>query len=106
MLPLVVLQAPSAAPDQGTQSAIVVLGAKADRLPAVYHYDARGELTQCRITRSSGDSDVDRLWCEAARRCAAKWAGDNGTLRACIRPLHRDLLKGLVDTRNSARARH
>jgi hypothetical protein len=101
-----VLQAPPAASDQNAESEIVVLGHKADRLRVIYHYSALGEMTQCRITRSSGDSDVDRLWCEAARRCAAKLLGDNGKVKACIRPLHHELLKDLVDARTQARARH
>jgi hypothetical protein len=105
MLMLAVLQAPSAAPDGNTDDAILVLGQKADRLRVTYHYDGRGELTQCRVTRSSGDSDVDRLWCEAARRCAAEWIGDSRNVRACIRPRHGAMLKDLADSRKRARSR-
>jgi hypothetical protein len=105
MLMLALVQAPSAAADGSMDDAILVLGQKADRLRVTYHYDGRGELTRCRVNRSSGDSDVDRLWCEAAGRCAAEWIGDSQKVRACIRPLHHEMLKQLADRRKRAGSR-
>jgi TonB family protein len=86
---------PSAAPAAATEE-IVVLARRLGRVRVDYRLAPSGQVSSCRVTRSSGDAAVDRIGCGALRECAANGASDRGALRRCVARHRRELLNALA----------
>lgn len=69
-------------------------------------YDSAGNLTQCEVTRSTGDVDLDHAFCEIARACAAGKevkAGTGGD--SCMDRKQAEVFARIVAQRNDASSR-
>jgi hypothetical protein len=84
---------------------IVVIGRRARAVRWDWRVDKGGRLTKCKITRSSGDKDIDQIGCEATRRCAAGGIRKAAPMKACIVPVRNELIRALADARAEQRAR-
>lgn len=101
MIALLLMLAVQDVPDANDE--IVVLARKAQAVRWDWRVNDSGVLTKCRITRSSGDAEVDRIGCAATRVCAAKKPASRKAMTACIIATRRDLLVDLADRRAEQR---
>lgn len=105
MLLSAIQSAPDTAAGAPAEAEIVVIGRKARAVRWDYHVDKNREVTMCRVTKSSGDPDVDGLGCEATRQCASRGLRSSAQMKACIIPVRRELIAALADARAEERAR-
>ena len=106
LLSLAALQGPStpaAAEGEELAEAITVIGQRARRVRWDWRVNRAGRLTKCKITRSSGDTEIDQIGCEATRRCAASGLRREREMRACIVPLREQLIRALAERRGMGR---
>ena len=82
---------------------ITVLAGRAKRIRWHYAITKKGALKTCRITRSSGDGEIDALVCEATRQCAGEGPADRTRINACVTPRAKDLIYALRDRRVAAK---
>lgn len=101
LLQAVMAQPPSAVPEQ--EDDIVVMGRRLGRLRIDYRLDAGGQISACRVARSSGDPGIDRIGCGALRACAAGQPVVRGVLRSCVLRSRRELLTALAAARRDGR---
>jgi hypothetical protein len=87
----------SAAPTGET--GIVVLGRRARNVQVVFERGESGRLSACRVIRTSGDAEVDELWCIALDRCATSWSVSAPKVKSCARRERRVLLAALAEKR-------
>ena len=81
-----VLQAPSAAPPPSSVTEdIVVIGQRVRKVKFRIKLDKAGR-TVCRITRSSGDPEIDSFACDAARPCVRPDSVTKAAMEACLGP--------------------
>jgi TonB family protein len=80
---------------------IVIIARRARGVRWDWKVDKAGRLTKCKITRSSGDREIDQIGCEATRQCAAKGIRKARQMRACIIPLRRQLIVELAERRSA-----
>lgn len=64
---------------------IVVIGRKVRKLKFRIKLDKAGKVA-CRITRSSGDPEIDRLACDTARPCVRPDIVTKAAMEACLGP--------------------
>jgi hypothetical protein len=64
---------------------IVIIGQKVRKIKFRIKLDKRGR-TVCRITRSSGDPEIDRLACDTARPCVRPDIVTKAAMTACLEP--------------------
>jgi hypothetical protein len=105
---LLLIADPQAAPSTGVTDSeqnqeIVVIGRRARGVRWDWRVNKAGQLTKCRITRSSGDPEIDQIGCEATRQCAASGIRNKRPMEACIVPLRRQLIIALAERRVAAR---
>lgn len=74
--------APVAAPPEND---IVIIGRKVRKIRFRIKLDKRGQ-TVCRITRSSGDPEIDSLACDTARPCVRPDIVTASAMTACLEP--------------------
>jgi hypothetical protein len=65
--------------------------------------DGRLVLTQCRVTRGSGNAELDAVPCEAARQCIAGNPADRRALEACVDEQSQGRLDAIVARWRAAR---
>ncbi|WP_294306520.1 hypothetical protein [uncultured Sphingomonas sp.] len=68
-----------------TQDEIVVMGERIKRLKLETRRDRKTKAMMCRITRPSGEAELDRLACAAALPCSES-AHTMAEFRACFFP--------------------
>jgi TonB family protein len=104
---LLAIAQPQPAPDVGVGEAeaeeIVVIGRRARGVRWDWKVDKAGRLTKCKVTKSSGDREIDRIGCEATRRCAARGIRKAGAMRDCVIPVRTELIAELADRRVAER---
>ncbi|HEX8216445.1 MAG TPA: hypothetical protein VF577_03180 [Allosphingosinicella sp.] len=105
LLSLAALQGASTPAAEGEElaEAITVIGQRARRVRWDWRVNRAGRLTKCKITRSSGDSEIDQIGCEATRQCAASGLRRERQMRACIIPLREQLIRALAERRGMGR---
>ena len=101
---LLLIAAPQAVPATGVADSaqieeIVIIGRRAGGVRWDWNVDKAGRLTKCKITRSSGDREIDQIGCEATRQCAARGVRKARPMRNCIIPLRRHLIAELARRR-------
>jgi hypothetical protein len=62
---------------------IVIIGQKVRKLKFRLKLDKAGKVV-CRITRSSGDAEIDGLACDAARPCVRPDIVTSAAMTACL----------------------
>ncbi|HEX8127339.1 MAG TPA: hypothetical protein VF548_17325 [Allosphingosinicella sp.] len=67
------------------ESDIVIIGERVRKLKFRMKLDKAGEVV-CRITRSSGDVEIDRLACDTARPCVRPDIVTKAAMQACLEP--------------------
>ena len=92
----------------GTQVAepvedIVVLGERLKRVGVSMKIDRKGRLRACQVTRSVGDPELDRFWCEAGVACAATKPKDAAALTACVEGRKEEYLERVFALRSAKR---
>jgi hypothetical protein len=90
---------------QAEEPEIIVIGRRARAVRWDWRVDKAGRLTKCKITKSSGDREIDQIGCDATRRCAAQGIRQAKAMKACIVPVRRELIAVLADARAERRAR-
>jgi hypothetical protein len=90
-------QAPTATPD--TSDDIVVLGKRLQEVGVRMKVDRKGRLRACSVTKSVGDADLDRFWCDAGVACAATKPKDAAALTACVEGRRGEFLERLARMR-------
>jgi hypothetical protein len=70
--------------DDAVAEEIIVLGRKAETTKVKIQINTESRKVSCKITKSSGDKDVDRTVCEAVRLCAVISDLTPQTLEACL----------------------
>ena len=107
-LAAILLLAAAPAPSAAAESEIVVLGRKLQMLEVDVRARKRGgklEIYRCRVTRGSGDPEVDAIPCGTAHQCLAG-ASPPTTRKAlgtCIEALSNERLDGIAAQRRAAR---
>jgi hypothetical protein len=101
---LLLIADPQTAPAAGVADSeqmeeIVIIGRRARGVRWDWHVNKAGRLTKCKITRSSGDREIDQIGCEATRQCAAMGIRKERQMRTCIIPLRRQLIAELARRR-------
>jgi hypothetical protein len=94
---------PAVADSQEVIEEIVVIGRRARGVRWDWNVNKAGRLTKCKITRSSGDREIDQIGCDATRQCAASGARREREMRACIIPLRQQLIRALAERRATER---
>ncbi len=90
-------QVPTVAPD--TADDIVVLGQRLQDVGVRMKIDRKGRLRACAVTKSVGDADLDRFWCDAGVACAATKPRDAAALTACVEGRRGEFLERLAQVR-------
>jgi hypothetical protein len=75
----------AAAPPLPTEQDIVVIGQRVRKIRFRLKADKAGKVA-CRITRSSGDPEIDALACDAARPCVRPDIVTKAAMTACLEP--------------------
>jgi hypothetical protein len=84
IVPLLLLAAQPAAVPAASENDIVIIGQKVRKLKFRIKLDKAGR-TVCRITRSSGDPEIDALACDAARPCVRPDIVTKTAMEACLK---------------------
>lgn len=85
LLLLAAQPAVAAEAEPAVQDDIVIIGQKIRKFKFRIKLDKRGQVV-CRITRSSGDPEIDRLACDAARPCVRPDIVTKAAMEACLAP--------------------
>jgi hypothetical protein len=99
---LLALAAQPAAVPPSSENDIVIIGQKVRKMRFRIKLDKAGQIA-CRITRSSGDSEIDRLACDAARPCVRPDIVTKAAMEACLEPRWAQIAE-LVVARRRARS--
>jgi hypothetical protein len=78
----------AAAPEASASPAendIIIIGERVRKIKFRIKLDKAGQ-TVCRITRSSGDSEIDGLACDTARPCVRPDIVTKAAMEACLKP--------------------
>jgi hypothetical protein len=78
---------------------IVVLGKRLQEVGVRMKIDRKGRLRSCAVTKSVGDADLDRFWCDAGVACAATRPKDAAALTACVEGRRGEFLERLTQVR-------
>lgn len=81
---------------------IVVIGHKVRKIRFRLNTDKSGKAI-CRIKRSSGDAEIDRLACDAARPCVRPDIVTTAAMTACLEPRWAQLAAQVAASRRNAR---
>jgi hypothetical protein len=96
LLLLAAQPAPAAVQPSPSENDIVVIGQKVRKVKFRVKADKAGNAV-CRITRSSGDSEIDALACEAGRACAHSTS--QSAMIACITPRWKQIATQVAERR-------
>ncbi|HEX8512128.1 MAG TPA: hypothetical protein VF688_03385 [Allosphingosinicella sp.] len=83
---------------------IVVIGQKVRKIKFRIKLDKAGR-TVCRITRTSGDSEIDSLACDAARPCVRPDIVTKAAMTACLEPRWAQLPAQIAERRRTGSVR-
>ncbi|HEX8469059.1 MAG TPA: hypothetical protein VF620_14770 [Allosphingosinicella sp.] len=75
----------AAAEPASAENDIVIIGERIRKVKFRIKLDKAGRVV-CRITRSSGDSEIDGLACDTARPCVRPDIVTKAALMACLEP--------------------
>jgi hypothetical protein len=92
---------PASAAPPAAENDIVVIGQKVRKLKFRIRLDAAGKVV-CRITRSSGDAEIDSLACAAARPCVTPDIVTEAAMTACLEPRWARLPAQIAERRHAA----
>jgi len=81
---------------------IVIIGERVRKIRFRIKLDKTGR-TVCRITRSSGDAEIDALACDAARPCVRPDIVTKAAMTACLEPRWAQLPRQIAARRRGAR---
>ena len=85
---------PSTLPPAATEEDIVVIGRRLREVR--FRFQANGgKLRFCKITKSTGDKILDRLTCDAAKRCAADRPKNVAEMTTCMTGQREQVLAAL-----------
>jgi hypothetical protein len=103
LLLLAAQPAPAADVQPGAmENDIVVIGQRVRKLKFRIKLDKAGRVA-CRITRSSGDPEIDRLACDAARPCVRPDTVTKAAMTACLEPRWAELPARIAERRRAAK---
>jgi hypothetical protein len=90
---------PAAAPTP-PENDIVVIGQRVRKVKFRIKLDKAGQAV-CRITRSSGDPEIDSLACDAARPCVRPDIVTKAAMTACLEPRWANLPAQIAERRRA-----
>lgn len=93
---------PAVAEAAPAENDIVVIGQRVRKVKFRIKLDKAGRVV-CRITRSSGDAEIDGLACDTARPCVRPDIVTKAAMTACLEPRWARLAEQVAAKRNSAR---
>jgi hypothetical protein len=76
---------PAVAGPTPAENDILIIGQRVRRIKFRIKLDKAGQAV-CRITRSSGDSEIDGLACDASRPCVRPDIVNRAAMTACLEP--------------------
>ncbi|HEY1125560.1 MAG TPA: hypothetical protein VGE65_07995 [Sphingobium sp.] len=106
MLALSLLLASAAAPSTPAEDEIVVIARKMQMIRVDIKAPKRnGQLVleRCRISRSSGDAELDAVPCAVTQACMAEKPADRKVLRICVERQSKLRLEEIAAGRRAAR---
>lgn len=80
---------------------IVIIGQKVRKIKFRIKLDKAGQVA-CRITRSSGDADIDSLACDTARPCVRPDIVTEAAMTACLEPRWAQLPARIAERRRAS----
>jgi hypothetical protein len=89
-------------PPSQAENDIVVIGQRVRKVKFRIRLDKAGRSV-CRITRSSGDAEIDGLACDAARPCVRPDIVTKAAMTACLEPRWAQLPAQIAERRRLAR---
>ncbi|HEX8062312.1 MAG TPA: hypothetical protein VF535_03770 [Allosphingosinicella sp.] len=92
---------PAGAAPAAAENDIVIIGEKVRKIKFRIKLDKAGQAV-CRITRSSGDPELDALACDTARPCVRPDIVTKAAMEACLRPRWAQLPARIAERRRSA----
>lgn len=101
IVPLLLLAAEPAAAASPPENDIVIIGQRVRKLKFRIKSDKAGKIV-CRITRSSGDSEIDSLACDTARPCVRPDIVTEAAMNACLEPRFARLPAQIAERRRMA----
>ncbi|HEU0097751.1 MAG TPA: hypothetical protein VFQ67_03155 [Allosphingosinicella sp.] len=104
MAGLLLIAAQPAIPAEAEPAAendILVIGQRVRKIKFRIKLDKAGG-TVCRITRSSGDAEIDRLACDTARPCVRPDIVTKAAMTACLEPRWAQLPAQIAARRRTA----
>jgi len=63
-----------------------------------------GSLTECKVTKSTGDADLDATFCESVRACLTPGHRDMNATTECMNSKSEELMRNLAAKRAVAKA--
>lgn len=87
----------------GVQDDILVLGRRTEKAIVTFKRDEDGRILSCDILQTSGDPELDQIWCTALDRCAAAKPPTVAKLKNCAKTLRRNLVAELSAKRRKTR---
>ncbi|MGZ8287530.1 MAG: hypothetical protein ACXW27_17870 [Allosphingosinicella sp.] len=96
---LALAAAPEVSPP-AAENDIVIIGQRVRKLKFRIKLDKAGRVA-CRITRSSGDPEIDSLACDAARPCVRPDIVTKAAMTACLEPRWAQLPAQIAERRRS-----
>jgi hypothetical protein len=97
---LLVAAQPAAVEAPPPENDIVIIGQRVRKLKFRIKSDKAGRVA-CRITRSSGDSEIDRLACDTARPCVRPDIVTPAAMTACLEPRWAQLVAQIAKRRRA-----
>ena len=80
----------------GTNAEIVVLAQRIKQLKFKLKRDNRTGAGLCHISKSSGDTELDQLACNAAVSCMGKQKLNGDVFLACLKPRWTEIVRDLA----------
>lgn len=102
LLLLAAQPAAAAAEPASAENDIVVIGRRVQKIKFRLKLDKAGKVV-CRITRSSGDPEIDSLACDAARPCVRRDIVTAAAMTACLESRWVQLPAQIAERRRLAR---
>ena len=66
--------------------------------------DKQGKVLKCEVTRSTGDPDLDRAFCETFHACAAESAGNTRAAGQCMNRKQDEVFARIAAERAASKA--
>ncbi|HEX8626412.1 MAG TPA: hypothetical protein VF782_15220 [Allosphingosinicella sp.] len=102
LLLLAAQPSPAAVRPVVAENDIVIIGQRVRKIKFRIKLEKAGKVV-CRITRSSGDPEIDSLACDAARPCVRPDIVTKAAMNACLAPRWTELPAKIAERRRITR---